>query len=55
MDKKEISERIKNILVEDLFVADSASEIEDEAELGTDLGMGLGRLRRARHHRRRDL
>lgn len=39
MEKKEISDRIKNVLVEDLFVADSVSEVGDKDELGTDLGM----------------
>lgn len=39
MDKKEISERIKGILVDDLFVADSPEEVKDNSELGTDLGL----------------
>lgn len=39
MKKKEISDRIKILLVEDLFLADSADEISGSAELGTDLGM----------------
>nr|WP_092067873.1 acyl carrier protein [Dendrosporobacter quercicolus]NSL46821.1 acyl carrier protein [Dendrosporobacter quercicolus DSM 1736]SDL65143.1 acyl carrier protein [Dendrosporobacter quercicolus] len=39
MEKKEISDRIKSLLVEDLFLADSVDEIAGSAELGTDLGM----------------
>jgi acyl carrier protein len=39
MEKKEISDRIKSLLVEDLFLADSVDEISGSAELGTDLGM----------------
>jgi acyl carrier protein len=39
MEKAKISERIKGMLVEDLFVADSPEEIAEDAKLGTELGM----------------
>ncbi|MCK9364362.1 MAG: phosphopantetheine-binding protein [Syntrophales bacterium] len=39
MGKQEIIDRIKSMLVEDLFLADSADEISGSAELGADLGM----------------
>lgn len=38
MDKKEISDRIKVLLVEDLFLADSVDQITDSTEF-KDMGM----------------
>ena len=37
--KTEIAECVKGMLVDDLFLADTAEEIGDDAELGTELGM----------------
>jgi len=39
MDRNEINKRIKSILVEDLFVADSPEGIADTAAIGSDLGL----------------
>lgn len=39
MEKDEIRKRIKAILVDDLFVADSVDDIGDDAKIGSDLGM----------------
>lgn len=39
MKKDEIIHRLKNILVEDLFVADSVDEIDIDSELGNELGL----------------
>lgn len=39
MKKDEIIQRLKNVLVEDLFIADSADEINIDAELGNELGL----------------
>ena len=39
MNKGEISDRIKRMLVDDLFLAGSTDEVADEADLGSDLGL----------------
>ncbi|MEA2666800.1 MAG: hypothetical protein QOI11_3744 [Candidatus Eremiobacteraeota bacterium] len=39
MEKDEIRKRVKAILVDDLFVADSVDGIGDDAQIGSDLGM----------------
>lgn len=39
MKKDEIIQRLKNVLAEDLFIADSADEINIDSELGNELGL----------------